>query len=174
MAAVQSNDPEDGYPAARLLHLSDDALDAVLHLRTAYPAEVAHPLHLQVNALLDTLLHAVPLAQLTLLASRRPELRVVGPQARYHLHTPTLKRIRRALKQRQYLAFDYTPTLRSGVESHRVAPVELMSRDSHTYLAAYCEALPRPMEECCDGYVEFRVDQIVPETVQKMHQLYDG
>jgi proteasome accessory factor C len=148
-----------------VLDLPDESIQALATLRAAYPATSE-----QVRLLLQQLQIALPPERRDELLQRRPELRVVGPEARYRLHTPTLQAIRRALG-RQYLRFDYAPAYRSGIERHRAAPLELLVRDSHTYLLAYCAEQPRPMEECYGGYVEFRVDQIVEGTVRVLPSL---
>jgi proteasome accessory factor C len=146
--------------ALAVLDLPEEALRALAVLDTAYPAASGQPIHQQVQQLLQHIQKALPADRRDQAAHDRPELRIVGPEARYHLHTPTLQTIRRAMG-RQYLRFDYAPSYRPGIEQHRVAPLELLARDSHTYLLAYCPKQPRPMEECYGGYVEFRVDQIV-------------
>lgn len=162
--------PRSGYTLHDLgvlavLDLPDEAIQGLALLHAAYPVTSEQPTHQQVRHLLACLQMALPPERRDEVVQRRPELRIVGPEARYRLHTPTLQTIRRALR-RQYLRFDYAPTYRPGIEPHRAAPLELLMRDSHTYLLAYCAELPRPMEECYGGYVEFRVDQIVAGTAR--------
>jgi proteasome accessory factor C len=162
--------PQLGYVLQDLgvlavLDLPDEAMQGLTVLLAAYPDSSEQPTHQQVRQLLACLQMALPPERRDEVLARRPELRIVGPEARYRLHTPTLQTIRRALG-RQYLRFDYAPAYRPGVEQHRAAPLELLLRDSHTYLLAYCAEPPRPMEECYGGYVEFRVDQIVAGTLR--------
>jgi proteasome accessory factor C len=152
--------------ALAVLDLPDEALAGIAFLRSAYTVTSSQITHQQVRLLLDRLLLAVPEERRDQIERQHSELRIVGPESRYYLHTPTLQSIRRGLKQRQYIQFDYAPTLRPRIESHRVAPAELISRDSHTYLVAHCPEPPRHMEECYGGYVEFRVDQIVVGTIR--------
>ncbi|HEX6290961.1 MAG TPA: WYL domain-containing protein, partial [Herpetosiphonaceae bacterium] len=146
--------------ALALLDLPDDVLAAIPVLRRAYPVTRMQPTRRPIRRLLRYIRMALPPDRRGELTGRQGAPRVVRPRMRYHLHTPTLQTIRRALRQ-QHLRFDYAPSYRPGIEQHVVAPLELLVRGSHTYLLAYCPEPPRPMEERYEGYVEFRVDQIV-------------
>lgn len=91
---------------------------------------------------------------------------MIGPHTQSHIQQSTIDHIRQAIGHR-FLHFTYRPSYRTGPEAHRVVPLELFVRDSHTYLLAYCPTVPRTMEECYGGYVEFRVDQMVPHSVHR-------
>lgn len=148
-----------------LLTLSDEEIAALRFLDSTYATRAALPEHQQVRRLLDRIIDLLPLELRQNMNAGEPILNLSGPSVAYPHDAVALRAIRRALVQRRELRFRYRSTLRPGEETQRVAPVNLFSRDSHVYLLAYCLDGPLEMVERVGGYVDYRVDYMVPGSV---------
>ena len=147
-----------------LLDLSNDEIAALRWLDSIYSQSNAVPEHQHVQQLIARIVDLLPPERRAALVEGEPLLQHAGPKTAYPHDTATLRQIRRALKQRRELRFRYTPSLRSGEETHTVAPLNLFTRDGHVYLLAYRLDQVLAMEESVGGYVDFRVDYIVPNS----------
>lgn len=150
-----------------LLDLSPDEIGALRFLGAICTSTQTHlPEYQQVQRLLTHIIDLLPLERRSELNEGEPILQLAGPQTPYAHDGTTLRLIRRALGLRREVCFHYEPSLRPVEEAHRVCPVNLFTRDSHLYLLAYCLEGPLAMEERVGGYVDYRVDYIVPGSVR--------
>ena len=149
-----------------LLELSDDEIRGLRYLHAQFPVQATLPEHSYVRRLIDHLIDLLPLERRGALNTAEPLLGQSGPRTVYQYDHGVVRAIRRAIKQRRELCFQYQPSLRPGEEYHRVAPQNIFTRDSHLYLLAYCIEGPRDMAERVGGYVDYRVDYMLPDTVE--------
>lgn len=147
------------YGRLALLDLPDADLETLSFLVSLF-AEGPTPNAPQVQALFDRILALLPPDRRKVYATSGPHLRMDTPQQGSSPNSDMLEQIRRNLG-RQYLSFLYRSTFSAEhvIESHRVAPYRLFTRDGHTYLEAVCHAAPH--REIEGRYVPYRVDRIV-------------
>jgi len=152
------------YGRLALLDLPDGDLEALSFLASVFD-ESPLPNAGQVGALLDRIEALLPAERrLRLGRSRRP-LRVDGPRPTAGPVSTMVERLRDALGKR-FISFLYRSTYAQdgALVTHRVAPYELLFREGHTYLEAFCHECP--LREVEGRYVLYRVDRIVPESLQ--------
>ncbi len=149
-----------------LLDLSVDEIAALRFLDSIYNATSNNlPEYQHVRQLVARIVDLLPVDQRGALNEGEPTVRLAGPQTPYPYDVATLRLLRRGLTLRREVRFRYQPSLRPDEEAHRIAPINLFTRDSHLYLLAYCLDGPAGMEERVGGFVDYRVDYIVKGSV---------
>ncbi|MEI7643916.1 MAG: WYL domain-containing protein [Chloroflexales bacterium] len=147
-----------------LLDMPERDLEALAFLISTF-GESALPNAGQVDALLDRIVALLPADRRTLLRRHPRSVRLDEPQPTRAAAERTLDLITRALR-RQELRFAYRSSYAQGdaVVQHRVAPYELIFRDGHTYLEAYCLACGIP--DLVRSYVLYRLDRMVEGSLE--------
>jgi predicted DNA-binding transcriptional regulator YafY len=149
-----------------LLDLSIDEIAALRFLDSVYNASNNLPEYQQVRQLVARIVDLLPIDQRGALNEGEPTIQLAGPHTPYPHDVATLRALRRGMTLRREVRFRYQSSLRPEEEAHRIAPVNLFTRDSHVYLLAYCLEGPAGMEERVGGFVDYRVDYIVKGSVQ--------
>ena len=152
------------YGRLALFDLPDADLEALSFLASTFD-ESPLPNAGQVGALLDRIEALLP-------AERRQRLARSGRQLRLDTARPSagpnlalVERLRSALG-RQFVSFLYRSSFAvdGALVTHRVAPYDLIFRDGHTYLYAFCHECP--IQEVEGRYIHYRVDRIVADSLQ--------
>lgn len=147
-----------------LLDLPDADLEALAFLLANFN-EGPLPNAPQVDALLDRIIALLP-------PDRRAQLGRPARDVRFDLPLPagapnehTLRQIKRALR-RQQISFGYRSSYTEGAAlvQHRVAPYDLLFRDGHHYLDAFCHDCG--MAEFGQRYRLYRLDRIAEASVR--------
>jgi predicted DNA-binding transcriptional regulator YafY len=151
-----------------LLDLPDDELDALAFLE-ALVTESSLPNAPQLTALLTRVRALLPDTRQQQLAHIEEQPQVDVPAIGYTLPDSTLATLKRALGK-QEITFAYqSPHQPDGrVVQHRVAPYDLLYRDGHTYLDAYCYACD--LDGLSRRYVLYRLNRIVPGSLTVLPQ----
>jgi predicted DNA-binding transcriptional regulator YafY len=152
------------YGRLALLDLPDGDLEALSFLASVFD-ESPLPNAGQVGALLDRIEALLPADRRQRLGRGQRPLRLENPRPTAGPDAALVERIRGALGRR-FISFLYRSTYaQDGVlVTHRVAPYELIFREGHTYLEAFCHECP--IRDVEGRYVLYRVDRIVPESLQ--------
>ncbi len=150
-----------------LLDLPDDCMEALLFLETSFPAGGDIPEYTNIRALLERI-------RLLLPAHRRRQYDTLGSPISFHLlgHPPrqidpaVMTTVKRAIKQRRQLVFDYLSNFDEHPRRHRVAPYNIFFRaEGHGYLdATLLEANPRG-NEAPNTTVFYRLNRIVSGSI---------
>jgi len=141
-----------------VLDLPDPELDALAFLRATFAAG-GLPNAPQVQALLQRVCALLPEDRRRQLAGSPAYPRLAHPTATSGPAAAVLATVRRAVGQQQ-LEFTYaSPYLPAGeTEWHRVAPYDLVYRDGHIYLEAYCYESSTP--RLATRTIDYRLDRI--------------
>ncbi len=147
-----------------LLDLTDTELDTLAFLSTTF-ATSPLPNGPQIASLLDRITALLPPAQQCYLQQGQTQLQIDSP-------TPTSDRpdellvTLKSVLGRQQIAFDYCSSFAPTGHAirHQVAPYNLLYRDSHTYLDAYCYTCGAG--EPVRKYHLYRLDRIVTASFQ--------
>jgi len=152
------------YGRLALLDLPDGDLEALSFLASAFD-ESPMPNAGQVGALIDRIEALLPGERRQRLGKTSRPLRVDTPRPSAGPDLAVVERLRGALGQR-FVSFLYRSSYAEdgALVTHRVAPYELLFREGHTYLEAFCHECP--LREVEGHYVLYRVDRIVPESLQ--------
>jgi len=152
------------YGRLALLDLPDSDLEALGFLASAFD-ESPMPNAGQVGALLDRIEALLPSERRAQLGRGNRPLRVDGPRPSAGPSAAIVARLRGTLGQR-FISFFYRSSYAQdgALVTHRVAPYELIFREGHTYLEAFCHECP--IREVEGRYILYRVDRIVPESLQ--------
>lgn len=142
-----------------LLDLSDDDLETLAFLLATF-SESSLPNAGRVDALLDRIIALLPPDRRATLHAPARDIRLDYPQPSAAVAERTIKQLRRALR-RQEVSFTYRSTYVQGdtVVQHRVAPYDLLFRDGHTYLDAFCYDCG--VAEIGPRYRLYRTDRII-------------
>lgn len=152
------------YGRLALLDLPDGDLEALSFLIASF-AESPMPNAGQVDALLSRVVGLLPPDRRQVLAAARPGPRLDTPRPSAGPDVALLDRLRGALG-RQLISFLYRSSYAADGDlvEHQVAPYELIFREGHTYLEAFCHVCP--LREVRGRYVLYRADRIVAESLQ--------
>ncbi|MEI6179165.1 MAG: WYL domain-containing protein [Chloroflexales bacterium] len=152
------------YGQLALLDLPDRDLEALSFLAGTFD-ESPLPNAGHVSALLDRIEALLPPERRLQLARAGRPLRLDTPQSSSNPDAALVERLRGALGQR-FISFLYRSSYAQdgAVVAHRVAPYELMFRDGHTYLDAFCHACP--LRDVEGHYVLYRADRIVADSLE--------
>jgi predicted DNA-binding transcriptional regulator YafY len=160
--------PADGYTLAHpgrlaLLDLPDGELESLAFLLDAF-ADSPLPNGTQVAALLNRIIALLPDDRQQQLRRSPPYPHVEQPETTGDAAASMLRMLKRAIRRR-LVTFEYRASLRPGAEPvlHRVAPYDLIYRDGHTYLDAYCHDCT--LDGLANRYNLYRLDRIVSETL---------
>ncbi|MCS6839384.1 MAG: WYL domain-containing protein [Roseiflexus sp.] len=149
-----------------LLDPPHQSLEALALLDASYPAGSGNPVHASVRTLLDQVILMLPQRAKSHLHMRRNAARQKKPAGR--LDPNVLAAVRQAIEERHELVFRYWG-LDDGEapRRYRVAPYGIFFRSNgHTYLdATLLEVQPAGSEQLLTA-VDYRLDRIVPGTVQ--------
>lgn len=147
-----------------LLDLPDPEMEALAFLMATF-ADSPLPNSAHIHALLDRIGALLPDGQRHRLQLHRPHPRLEHPRPTRTPADAVLKTLKRVVG-RQKVTFAYTSPLVSSNHPvwHCVSPYDLVYRDGHTYLDAYCHTCER--EDLAGHYHPYRVDRIVPESVR--------
>lgn len=166
------------YGSLALLDLSDEDLETLTFLISNFASSTL-PNAAQVAALLDRIIALLPLerrkgllrtvpsgeeAELTAPQRRSRDVRIEVPVPSRALEPQTVAHVRRALG-RQQISFAYRSSFirDDSVELHTVAPYELLFRDGHHYLDAFCYDCSDPT--IAPRYRLYRLDRIVHDSI---------
>lgn len=151
-----------------LLDLPDEELEALAFLE-ALVAESSLPNARQLTALLARVRTLLPAERQHHLAQMKEQPQVDAPEIGYTLPDDVVATVKRALGQ-QEMTFAYqSPHQPDGrVIQHRVAPYDLIYRDGHTYLDAYCYDCD--LDGLGRSYVLYRLSRIVPGSLTVLPQ----
>jgi len=165
--------PKAGYSLEHpgnltLLDLPDEELEALVFLE-ALIADSSLPNAAQIGALLARVTTLLPDERQQALGRLREHPRVAAPDITYDPPATILATLKRVLG-RQQITFDYRSTYATDdtVIQHRVAPYDLIYRDGHTYLEAYCHACA--IEELVGTYVTYRLNRMVDGSLTVLAQ----
>lgn len=152
------------YGRLALLDLPDLDLEALRFLSGLFD-ESPLPNAGHVSALISRIERLLPTERRQRLGRGPLPTRVDGPRPSAGPDQQLVERLRTALGQR-FVSFLYRSSYAAdgALVTHRVAPYELLFRDGHTYLDAFCHACP--IREVEGSYVLYRVDRIVPDSLQ--------
>ncbi|NWG19961.1 MAG: WYL domain-containing protein [Chloroflexi bacterium] len=150
-----------------LLNPAPPCLEALALLDSSYPAGSASPQHAHVRALLDQVVQMLPNRAQAQLYERRSTARQQTPGGG-RIDTNVLTTVRRAIEEQRELAFRYWSTFDTEApRRHRVAPYSIFFRnDGHSYLDATLLEVQPPGAELPNAAIDYRLDRIVPGTVQ--------
>lgn len=149
-----------------LLDLPDDEIEVVAFLIGAYDKSDL-PNARQIRAFLDRVIVLLPEERQHMLHQITASPLVDRPQAPARGVTEMMRILRPTLRKRE-IEFDYRSpyTLDGAALHHRVAPLELIYREGHTYLDAFCLASDIP--ELVEQFILYRLDRIVPGSVRRL------
>lgn len=156
-----------------LLDLPDDDLETLAFLLANF-SESTLPNAGRVDALLDRIIALLPDDRRATLHMPARDIRLDYPQPSAAVAERTIKQLRRALG-RQEVSFTYRSTYVQGdtVVQHRVAPYDLLFRDGHTYLDAFCYDCG--VAEIGPRYRLYRTDRIIEGSLRLLpNQLPPG
>lgn len=152
------------YGRLALLDLPDSDLEALGFLASIFD-ESPLPNAGQVGALLDRIEALLPAERRGRLGRSQRPLRLDGPRPTAGADAALVERLRGAVGRR-FISFLYGSTYAQdgALVTHRVAPYELIFREGHTYLEAFCHECS--IREVEGRYVLYRADRIVAESLQ--------
>ncbi len=155
-----------------LLDLPDTSLEALAFLQSTFQRGSDMPEHANIPELLDRVLHALP-------PLRQEQHQRGGSDFRLRLTAiapskvddTLLAMIKRAIRQRREIQFLYRGGETDGEpRMHRVAPYQVYYRaESHAYLDATVLEVTPPGHAQRYAAVDFRIDRIVPGTLQVLN-----
>lgn len=150
-----------------LLDLPDEDLEALAFLLANF-SETPLPNAGNVDDLLDRLLSLLPPERRARVPRPARDVRLDYPQPSSTAATHTLKALKRALR-RQQVRFVYRSSFaqNGSMVQHRVEPWDLIFRDGHTYLDAYCHDCGNP--EGNRRWRLYRLDRMVEGSVMLLH-----
>lgn len=148
-----------------LLDLPDPEMEAMAFLAGAY-ADSDIPNAPQITAFLRRITTLLPEARRNQIRTITAQPRVDRPQAERGA-AEIFKQLK-SMVGRRIVEFDYrSPHTPDGASAHhQVAPIELIYREGHTYLDAYC--LKSDIPGLVDDYVLYRLDRIVAGSVRPL------
>jgi predicted DNA-binding transcriptional regulator YafY len=151
-----------------VLDLPDAELEALAFLETLV-TESSLPNAPQLATLLSRIRTLLPAERQHQLAQIEEQPQVDAPDILYAPPADILSTLKRVLGQ-QEITFAYqSPHQPDGrAIQHRVAPYDLIYRDGHTYLDAYCYACD--LDELRRRYVLYRLNRIVPGSLTVLPQ----
>jgi|GEM_PF-273187 len=165
--------PRHGYTlehpgSLTLLDLPDEELEALVFL-DALIADSSLPNAATIGALLARVTALLPDERQQALGRLREHPRVAAPDIMYEPPAALLATLKGVLG-RQQITFDYRSSYAPDdtVVRHRVAPYDLIYRDGHTYLEAYCHACA--IEELVGTYVTYRLNRMVDGSLTVLAQ----
>lgn len=156
-----------------LLDITGDTLEALAFLDASYPAGSAVPEQASMRALIDRVIRLLPARQLSELQVRRANSRSQSTSAATGRIDPTvLLTIRRAIEEKRTIGFRYWSGIDVGApRRHRVAPYAITFRpEGYGYLDATLIDTTPPGNEPANAVMDYRLDRIVPGTVQVFPQ----
>lgn len=147
-----------------LLDLPDGDLEALAFLLANFN-EGPLPNAPQVDALLDRIVALLPPDRRSQLVRATRDVRLDLPQSAGAVNPHTLRLLKRALR-RQQISFAYRSSYTEGLTliQHRAAPYDLLFRDGHHYLDAFCYDCGTV--EFSQRYRLYRLDRIVDESMR--------
>lgn len=151
-----------------LIDLPDGEIEAMAFLNDAYK-ESDLPVGAQIRAFLERIESLMPDDRRNLLRSLTASPRVDRPQAPASGVAEMMHALKGVLRKCE-VEFDYcSPHTPNGAAlHHRVAPLEFVYREGHTYLDAFCLASDVP--ELVGQFVLYRLNRIVPDSVKRLPQ----
>jgi predicted DNA-binding transcriptional regulator YafY len=151
-----------------LIDLPDGEIEAAAFLLDVYEKSDL-PVAAQINAFLERIESLMPDDRRNLLRSLTASPRVDRPQAPTDGVAEMMHVLKGVLRKRE-VEFDYcSPHTPDGAaRHHRVAPLEFVYREGHTYLDAFCLASDVP--ELVGQFVLYRLNRIVPGSVRRLPQ----
>lgn len=151
-----------------LIDLPDGEIEAAAFLLDMYEKSDL-PVAAQINAFLERVASLMPDDRRNLLRSLTASPRVDRPQAPADGVAEMMHILKGVLRKRE-VEFDYcSPHTPNGAAlHHRVAPLEFVYREGHTYLDAFCLASDVP--ELVGQFVLYRLNRIVPGSVRRLPQ----
>lgn len=151
-----------------VLDLPDDEIDAVAFLIDTY-AESDLPIAGQIRAFLERMTLLMPEERRNRLREMTASPRVDRPRAPAR-GVDTMMNLLKGVIRKREVEFDYrSPHTPDGrALHHRVAPLEFVYREGHTYLDAFC--LQSDVPALQGDFVLYRLDRIVPDSVRRLPQ----
>lgn len=152
------------YGRLALLDLPDPDLEALSFLVASF-AESPLPNAGQVDALLRRVAGLLPPERRRLLERSGAPLRLDTPRPSAGPDPALVERLRGSLGK-QFVSILYRSSYADDgvLVEHRVAPYDLIFREGHTYLDAFCHDCP--IREVQGRYVLYRADRIVPDSLR--------
>ncbi|MDW8148107.1 MAG: WYL domain-containing protein [Roseiflexaceae bacterium] len=152
-----------------LIDLPDGEIEAMAFLRDVY-SESDLPIAAQISALLGRIESLMPEDCRNRLRSLTASPRVDRPQAPAEGVAEMMYALKGALRKHE-VEFDYRSphTPDDAALHHRVAPLEFVYREGHTYLDAFCLASDVP--NLAGQFVFYRLNRIVPGSVKRLPQV---
>lgn len=149
-----------------VLDLPDDEIDAVAFLIDTY-AESDLPLAGQIRTFLERITLLIPEERRNRLREMTALPRVDRPRAPARGVEAMMSLLKEVIRKRE-VEFDYcSPHTPDGAAlHHRVAPLEFVYREGHTYLDAFC--LQSDVPALRGEFVLYRLDRIVPDSVRRL------
>lgn len=151
-----------------LIDLPDGEIEAVAFLLDVYEKSDL-PIAAQINAFLERIESLMPDDRRNLLRSLTASPQVDRPQAPAEGVAEMMQALKGVLRKRE-VEFDYcSPHTPDGApRRHRVAPLEFVYREGHTYLDAFC--LESDVPDLAGQFVLYRLNRIVPGSVRRLPQ----
>ncbi len=152
------------YGRLALLDLPDPDLEALSFLASMFD-ESPMPNASHVRTLLDRIEALLPAERRLQHARAGRPMRVETPRPSSGPDAALVERLRGALGRR-FISFLYRSSYAQDgtLVTHRVAPYELIFREGHTYLDAFCHECP--IREVEGHYILYRADRIVADSLQ--------
>lgn len=156
-----------------LLDLPDECMEALAFLDASFPAGSALPEHANIRTLLDRVIVLLPMARQEQHRNRRTTLSLHLPGGSGKIDSNVLATVKRAIDQRRELTFRYWSTFDTeSPRTHRVAPYRIFFRpEGHGYLDATLLEVKPPGNETIHAAIDYRLDRIVPGTLQILPQM---
>lgn len=153
-----------------LLDLPDECLEALSFLDASFPPGNHISAYVGVRSLLDRICKLLPpqRQQQQNRARSAVSMQLKG-NAGGRIDEQVMHTVRRAIKQRRELSFNYRPnTADQKPTEHRVAPYDIyFSPEGHTYLdATMLDVVPRHPAAAIPSDIPYRLDRIIPGTTQ--------
>lgn len=149
-----------------LIDLPDSEIEAMAFLLDVYERSDL-PIAAQINALLERIEALMPDDRRNLLHTLTVSPRVDRPQAPAEGVAEMMRLLKGVLRKRE-VEFDYrSPHTPDGAaRHHRIAPLEFVYREGHTYLDAFC--LESDVPELVGQFVLYRLNRIVAGSVRRL------
>jgi predicted DNA-binding transcriptional regulator YafY len=149
-----------------LLDLPDEEIEAVAFLIDAY-SESDLPLAGQIRTCLERITLLMPEKCRNRLREMTASPRVDRPRAPAR-GVDTMMNLLKGVIRKREIEFDYrSPHTPDGAAlHHRVAPLEFVYREGHTYLDAFC--LQSDVPALRERFVLYRLDRIIPGSVRRL------
>lgn len=164
----------DNLGVLALLDLSDDTMEGLAFLDASFPPGSPLTEHTNVRRLLDRLVVLLPTPRQEEHRSRQAAARLMLPgNPSGRINSAVLLAVKQAIEARQELSFRYwSSTDVDTPRRHRVAPYGIFFRpEGHGYLDATLLDVESRSEETVNAAVDYRLDRIVPGTIQILPQL---